>query len=219
MSSICIQFDWMTTTKLAVRAGFAGSEVDGFVRQRGGNPELPGEAVKGSIREAAERLMRWQGLAQDNEGDEPWIPHVGTRMQRIFACEHTSNTLAPKAFYKFNGATGTAARKLRFSSTAIETSTGVAKDNTLRTLEYWAPGILFPMTIMGQGGNWRPGEADYGDLLFLLSAILSVEGIGGDQGTGNGCVSVGALKVAGDGFYLTFNEICELLKNWVPEMA
>jgi CRISPR/Cas system CSM-associated protein Csm3 (group 7 of RAMP superfamily) len=215
MSLIDINFTWRTESPLAIRAGFAGGGIDALVRERDGKPEIPGEAVKGAVREAAERMLRWQNfIAEPNSGD-PWLPKT-PRMQRLFARELVASGSAP--LYKFNGAAGTSAKKLSLCSTAIEYKTGLAKDETLRTLEYWAPGIEFAVLIKGRNGNWQKGGMDYSDLLFLLAAILTVESVGGDQASGGGCVTIGDLNVEGD-TKIGRDDLPILFANWVPEVA
>jgi len=218
MGQIRITFSWKTTTALALRTGHASGGLDAMVRVRNGKPEIPGEAVKGAIREAAERLLRWQGKLSGREKDSsPWPP-PSEQLRRIFASDLAQHEGRPRVFYKFNAATGSTVRRLSVSSTAIETSTGVARDETLRLLEYWSLGIDFNLSVDGRNGEWETGTRDYNDLLLLLAAIVSVTAVGGDQGTGNGQVSIPELAVAVDATpKLVKNDIRLELAKWTPE--
>lgn len=215
MSQIRIEFVWKTASPLAIRSGHASGALDAAVRSRDGKPEIPGEAVKGAIREAAERLLRWQSKLTVTEDDgSPWFPPT-ERLRRIFACGSPGRRNEPHAFYKFNTTVGSKALRLRLSSTAIHTETGTAKDETLRTLEYWAKDIVFNVRIDGRNGQWRKGGKDYEDLQLLLAAILSTTAVGGDQGSGSGWVDVQNLTIEVDG--KPQDVLPEFLEGWTPE--
>ena len=187
-----------------------------FVRVRG-SLKFRERPWKGAIREAAQRILGCGVLLYEpTKVGQPWLLSQG-RLQRLFACEHRPSA-GPAAHYKFNGAVGTAGSKVSRSSTAIDYQTGTAKDESLRTLQYWAKGIDFPVSITGRNGNWGSGGVDDADLLFLLAAIHSVEAVGGDQATGNGCVTVENLLVTG-GLQLSKDDLLTQFANFVPESA
>lgn len=222
MAHMRITFSWKTTTSLAIRTGHAGWAVDAVVRGRNGAPEIPGEAVKGAIREAAERLLRWSGRLTVREEGSPWFPPT-PQLRRIFACDLAHSPGKPHPLYKFNSAVGKPREaqltdKMNVSSTAIRTGIGVAQDETLRSFEYWKEGIHFTVSVAGWNGEWSQGKQDFDDLLFLLAAITSVTSVGGNQGTGSGQVSIDEFAVDVDGTtVLRKPEILQRLSNWLPE--
>lgn len=223
MPHMRITFSWMTTTSLAIRTGHAAWAVDAVVRARDGNPEIPGEAVKGAIREAAERLLRWYGKLTVREEGSPWFPPT-PQLRRIFACDLAGPPGTPHALYKFNNAVWQpgedrqTVHKMNVSSTAIRIGAEIAEDETLRSLEYWKKGIHFALSVEGWNGEWSEGTRDFDDLLFLLAAIVSVTAVGGNQGTGSGQVSIDEFAVDVDGTaVLSKPDILQRLSNWLPE--
>ena len=199
--SVSIEFTWKTTTSLGIHTGLArAGSVDRAVRTRKNGagrelPEIPGEAVKAVIREAAERMLRWQKENQDKEEPDRSVPTHPT-LARLFAPQwvlppaNETNTS-----YLYRGATvdvstGPEPTRMEQSATSINPATGAAANNTLRTIEVWKKGIRFKVNIRAEGGDWSDGSTDRKDLFFLLKAIACADTIGGGWGIGRGGIQL-----------------------------
>jgi hypothetical protein len=150
-------------------------------------PLIPGDAVKGAIRGSAERVVRWLVPDLREEAADhslPEHPAVG----RIFASQ-------AQPFYRFSAARyidRSGGRKARISGTAINSETGIAKEETLRVMESWGGGASFQFLIEGFGGHWKDADStDHLDLALLLAAFLSTTSVGGRKGAGYGFVHAG----------------------------
>lgn len=89
-----ISWKWEVVAPLHIGSGFSRAGfVDRRVRLEGGRAVIPSEAVKGSVRGAAEQLARWMG-AVIKENDEESFPRLPV-LKRIFAPDES------RAYYRF----------------------------------------------------------------------------------------------------------------------
>ena len=195
--NLTIRFTWTTKTPLRIHTGMArAGGVDRMVRMTGNKPVLPGEAVKATIREAAERILRWQKMNTLKESDKSSIPEHPA-LRRIFA-PHAGSSSPARYFFRgsvaSNGSGDPPIRKMEVTSTAIEKNTGVADDSMLRSIELWRPEIKFDIVVEGINGDWEAGKPDYADLNLLLMSITAADAIGGGWGVGCGELSISDLK-------------------------
>ena len=195
-----ITFSWETTSPLSVHTGLAqAGGVDRTVRKRKGLPELPGEAVKAAIREAAERILRWRSKNKELEQPGRSIP-THQALMRLFAPQWAqAGGNGPMALYLFRGSIGNAVvpqnsmEPMEITSTSINLNTGTAASSSLRTVEVWRRGIRFDSQIDGVNGDWSVGKRDRIDLHLLLMAILCADSIGGGWGVGRGELAVRSI--------------------------
>ncbi|MEM5787079.1 MAG: RAMP superfamily CRISPR-associated protein [Syntrophobacteraceae bacterium] len=171
------------------RAGYA----DSIVRTKSGEgtPIIPGDAVKGAIRQSAELLSRWlmnDGNSRSHRMDDESFPNNPV-VRRIFAPAYY------EPFYRFGCKVKENKGKMRFTSTAIEPDSGAAKDHSLRVQEIGTPLSAYTVTITGRGGKWSdPESTDSFDLVFLSAAVLSTEAVGGRKGSGFGRIKVSGMS-------------------------
>jgi CRISPR/Cas system CSM-associated protein Csm3 (group 7 of RAMP superfamily) len=202
--NLTIKFTWTTKTPLRIHTGMArAGSVDRTVRERDGKPVLPGEAVKASIREAAERILRWQKNSLSAEKNDASIP-THPVLQRLFAPNSVSSCAkASSARYYFRSSVAASDvqqnDRMEITSTAINDETGTSAHNMLRSVELWRPGIKFDIEIEGTSGDWSDGSPDRIDLSLLFMAIAAVDSIGGGWGIGCGELSLSDLKYRFDG--------------------
>ena len=218
---LTIKFTWTTRTPLRIHTGMArAGSVDRTVRARDRKPVLPGEAVKASIREAAERILRWQSKSTLAEKRDTSIP-THPALQRLFAPESVKGNYsahASPARYYFRSCVASyvpSNDRMEITSTAINDETGTAQDNMLRTIELWRPGIVFDNVIETTGGDWRDGKPDRLDLSLLLMAITAVDAIGGGWGVGCGELGLSGLNyqvswLPGQAIYAGFSKLAEV---------
>lgn len=195
---LTINFKWTTKTSLRIHTGLArAGSVDRMVRERGGKPVLPGEAVKGSIREAAERILRWHNNPVLPERTENTSIPTHPVLRRLFAPQAVNRSAeASAARYYFRSCIASVvptSARMEITSTAINDESGTAEDNMLRSIELWRRGIEFDLVIEGMGGDWGDGKPDRKDLSFLLMAVATVDAIGGGWGIGCGELSLSEL--------------------------
>ncbi len=193
--TLLVRFTWITTTPLAIHSGLArAGGTDRAVRASGNAgalcPELPGEAVKGAIREAAERILRWRGKNSESEKPDRSVP-THPALNRLFAPDWTAGS---SARYFFSGVETSQGSTVSLSATKIDQDTGTAAHNTLRMIEVWNGEIRFEVTVRAEHGDWKPGGSDHRDLCLLLMAIASVETIGSGWGVGWGGLKIHDLK-------------------------
>lgn len=178
-----------------------------------GKAHIPGDAVKGAIRGAAERIVRWLVPVAKDEVDAHSIPRHPV-LRRLFLEPQPG-----RAFYRFYPATywnGGARRTV--SSTAIDRATGVAKDETLRTIQSWGPGARFEVTIRGFGGQWDDaGAVEARDLPLLAAALISADLIGGRKGTGHGACRLEAIASSIPVAGLCDADAMERLRQWLTQ--
>jgi CRISPR/Cas system CSM-associated protein Csm3 (group 7 of RAMP superfamily) len=181
---LIIKWTWEVTAPLHVGSGLSRPGLaDRLIRLTAkGEPFIPGDAVKGAIRGAAERLVRWLHPSLPPEAEDHSRP-VSPVLQRIFSPE-------PKGpIYRFHRADYCPGSGNAFviASTAVDPRSGVAKEGTLRSMQAWGRGARFRGCIEGYGGQWhKPDSEDYRDLLVLLAALLLTEDIGGRRSAGFG---------------------------------
>lgn len=201
--TLTISFTWETTTPMGIHTGLArAGGVDQVVRARKTVdgillPEIPGEAVKAVIREAAERILRWQGINKEADDPDRSIPKLPV-LARLFARQWVPKEKdRSDALYFFRGTRGDLAtehEKMEQAGTKIDPLTGTAAHNTLRTVEAWKPKTEFQVQIRGENGNWSSGTQDHKDLCLLLMAIVCVDSVGGGWGIGRGGVKIKDLR-------------------------
>ena len=183
---------WTVPTPLHLGTGLSHAGVaDRTIRRdAAGLPIIPGDAVKGAIRSLAERAVRWLGPDTRPESEDDSRP-THPALRRIFSPAH----YAPQ--YRFPAAVHQHGGQLcSLASTAIDLGSGVAKNETLRVTESWSAGATFAVRIAGRGGAWhRPDSPDYLDLVLLLTALVSLDAIGGRKGTGQGSLQISALAI------------------------
>ena len=155
-----------------------------------GKPLIPGDAVKGGVRSLAERAVRWLAPQTKPETEEDSRP-AHPALRRIFAPAHyAAQYRFPAATYRNGG------QRSALAGTAIDLATGVAKNETLRTIEHWSAGATFAVRISGRGGTWDDVESpDYLDLTLLLTALISLDALGGHKGTGQGALQISQLEL------------------------
>lgn len=122
----------------------AGAGVDALVvKDAQGLPFVPGKTIKGLLREAMEELRTWEGTEMDNDKD----------FLELFGSED-KDVAAAKAFFsnaelKKDEQEAIKNEKLQeylykaVSSTAIDATTGIAKEHSLRKIEVVVPCELY----------------------------------------------------------------------------
>ena len=205
-------------TSFHIGTGLSGAGVDRTVRVRERvekdeddpkaiakrfiTPDLTGEAIKGSIRGSAERILRWliapempEGLPEGELDSLPKHP----ALQRIFAAQSLAraNGMRPP-LYRFASPRFLDGGKLMVQAgTAINPSQGTAEENTLRVSQNWSANAFFALTIEGRGGAWEdPDSLDYQDLMLLVSAFAAASQIGGRKGSGMGETAISDLHLS-----------------------
>jgi len=185
MPEIVISWAWKLESPLHCgsgisQAGFADRLIQ---RDEHGWPIIPGDAVKGALRLSAEQIFAWLGNQQERiaygEVAEPTHPLLA----RLFGGSACARFEAARP--QVDAAT------MRLPGTRINRTTGRADDNTLRTIEVLAPGVLLTTRCR----LW-PQSDEEGKLLgsFLLACVAATESIGGRAGAGWGRVSPAAVE-------------------------
>jgi CRISPR/Cas system CSM-associated protein Csm3 (group 7 of RAMP superfamily) len=191
-----INVEWLITGPLHIGTGLArAGYADRVMRVgRDGRPYLSGEAVKGSIRGTAERLVRWLVPSAPRELKDRSTPNHAV-LRRIFQPDALGTP-----YYRFGSATesGGAKAPATRAQTAIEPTTGSALNETLRVTEVWPSNALFKFHIRGFAGNWNEGR-DRNDVLVLLAAVAATDSVAGRKGTGLGRITLRLLKTSVDG--------------------
>ena len=186
MPEICVAWTWESTSPLHVGSGLSQPGVaDSLVqRDREGNPIIPGEAVKGALRMAAEQVAAWLGAGQDY-GTTGNAEPTAWPLARLFGGEGTGRctaaTLVPTPSSDPPGR-----RPHVFASTAIDRETGRARDDTLRKTEFVPSGRRFAARYTA---GVAEDEAEVVETL-LLAALAAVESVGGKAGIGWGRVKL-----------------------------
>ena len=172
-------------------------------------PEISGEAVKGSIRGSAERIVRWliqpkdpiekqffeKKLLEEEDNSLPRHP----ALQRIFAWQSLNGRDGnPPASYRFSTPRYLEGGRLfATATTAINAESGVAEKNTLRVMQHWSANAYFAVTIDGRGGDWaNVASQDYLDLVLLVAAFVATAQVGGKKGNGLGETTAGSLYLS-----------------------
>jgi len=185
---------WRVSGSLHIGTGLSRNGVADRIIRIGpstGRPMVPGDAVKGAIRGLAERTVRWLAPTTEPEGRDDSVPkHPALR--RLFRVQ------SGEALYRFFPAIHIKGGKpVSVAGTSINPETGVARDETLRVLQSWSGGSTFRLRIEGRGGEWLDSNSrDYLDLILLLAALVSTDGIGGHKGTGQGAVTIEDLQLS-----------------------
>lgn len=216
MSLLRIDFNWKLRGQLHIGSGIGRvGYADSVFRTAGDGerPIIPGDAVKGAIREGAERLLHWLWPGRPTDRPSTSFPDHPI-LRDLFASQPHKIP-----FYRFSAGKLCQAGfiPMRTASTAIENSTGTAVDTTLRVVETLAPEYIFKVTISGEGGEWHIKDAsDRQELYFLLASLLALESIGGKKGVGHGELAVQDLKCMVD----QQDILNELIPNgrWTEEM-
>lgn len=214
MTDMEITWKWMVTAPLHIGTGFSRAGfADRCVRMEKGHAVIPSSAVKGAVRGAGEQLARWLG-ATERETEEASLPRIPV-LRRIFAPSED------RRFYRFRGCISEQQlRPYTLTSTKIKPETRVADDNTLRTIEFLPSGATFRGSVQLLAGEWNDdAKCDSKDLLFLLAAIASTEGIGGKKGSGVGRLQCLDLRAGGQPYadVLTRLEAIQTLRKLVKE--
>lgn len=168
----------------------AGADVDALVvKDANGLPYVPGRTLKGLLREAAEELNAYEHDKYKALIDE--IFGVSGDDSR----KEESNTQTGKAFFGNATFKKEEAEKIRkggftvylyqtFSSTAIDESTGIAKEHSLRKIE-----TVIPCALTGYIRNIPVG----GDTL-LEKAMQMVKRMGTGRNRGYGRCTISPIK-------------------------
>lgn len=173
------------------RAGYADrairKEVDSTGREV---PVLAGDAVKGILRMSAEQIIHWLGAGLPEQEDLSY-PTNGV-LERLFAGDESAVWYRPGAgAFAGNGHVG--APRL-VASTAVDSTTGVACDHTLRVTEAWEGGARFTVALTAEGGRWEAGSPDLLDAHILLAAIVNATSAGAKTSSGFGGLRCESLK-------------------------
>lgn len=212
MANMIITCVWTMTGPLHIGSGLSrAGDIDQMVRTDGnGRAVIPGDAIKGAVRQSSELLLRWllhpQNLPYNDRDSFPDHPVI----HRIFS----PNEKGP--FYRFCTPKLEYTNTMPISSTAIKRPENVAMDNSLRKIENVTPEANVSIKIEGENGFWNESTSyDYNDMLFLASAIVATEGIGGNKGTGLGKIKITKLVCTVDGaaLQLDWNKIVPELKK------
>ncbi len=191
MSEVTIEFNWKIRGPLHVGTGLSRiGDADRLIRlSADDSPYIPGEAVKGAVRGAAERLARWLGAdVKAGESDADSTPKH-PMLRRLFS-PHA------EALYRFSPAVlrSPSTKPVALPSTAIDHETGTALDHTLRLVESLRGGAVFRARVMYRGVT--PPERQ--DCIFLMAAITATDAIGGKKGIGWGQVECQGVQLIGD---------------------
>jgi len=190
MKAVEVSFRWRIRGHLHIGTGMSRlGEADRLIRlDAQKTPIIDGEQVKGAVRGAAERLIRWLGATVESSETDSYPRHPV--LVRIFAPR-------PDALIRFEPARmdlNQTRRAVQLASTAIG-SGGAADEHTLRVIEALEAGAEFQGKVSLYGA-WKT-EQDRQDLRFLGAAILACEGIGGRKGVGFGRIECLSLVCKG----------------------
>ncbi|OGL45037.1 MAG: hypothetical protein A2161_03250 [Candidatus Schekmanbacteria bacterium RBG_13_48_7] len=176
-----IKFQWKINFPLHVGTGISRiNRADRLIKMKNGFPYIPGEAVKGAIRGNAERIAAW---FFSKSKPQPLSTHPV--IERIFSPKDDST------YYKFHPAdcAGGATASKTVSFTAIDSDSGIALDESLRTIEALCRNSIFKVRVSCLSGSWDQNQSrDWEDLRFLLAAILATDAVAGRKGIGFGRV-------------------------------
>ena len=202
MPEIRVAWRWNSTSPLHVGSGLSQPGVaDNLVhRDHRGNPIIPGEAVKGALRMAAEQVAAWLGAPQDYSATGNAEP-TSRPLARLFggkgAARCTAATLVGESESTGNGSGADRRsppdeRPHVFTSTAIDRATGTARDDTLRKTEFVPRGRQFEARYTASVADDEIEEV----VTLLLAALASVESLGGRAGIGWGRVELVSVSSA-----------------------
>lgn len=190
MNRHVLSWSWKVEGTLHLGAGIStpGKADAMIVRDSSGRPMVHGEAIKGAVRMAAERIACWLGAPQTRDTDattEPCHP----LFQVLFGGDgehHYGGRLEPIDD-----------RGTLLSSTAIDACSGTADDKTLRTIEVLGAGAI----IHGTCTLWLPADDRFASaaLTLLAAAIAAVEGIGANVGVGRGRLTLESAFLSEEG--------------------
>ncbi|MCL5808193.1 MAG: RAMP superfamily CRISPR-associated protein [Deltaproteobacteria bacterium] len=193
MGRLQIAWTWQVKGQFHIGAGIGRvGYADSILRcDANGRIFIPGDAVKGAVREAAERLLFWLVPSRGTDIPQTSYPDPEYPILQTFFAPPPG-----RPFYRFSpGRIVGGPQAMRPASTAIDNATGVADDTTLRILETLPPNVSFKPSVTGEGSNWSPqGKVERMNLIFLLAAILSTEVVGGKKGIGHGEMAVKDLS-------------------------
>ena len=196
MSEIEVSWEWECISPLHLGSGLSRLGVADSLVQRdpSGNPIIHGDAVKGAIRMGAEQVAAWLGASQHRcYAAQGTAEPRAWPLARLFGGEATARC-TPATLVKDHGTPSSGVPHV-IASTAIDRTTGIADDQTLRKTEVVPPGPRFKA---GYTASVCESEADVVETL-LLAALTSVESVGGRAGIGWGRVTLGAVHVTRDG--------------------
>jgi CRISPR/Cas system CSM-associated protein Csm3 (group 7 of RAMP superfamily) len=182
MTKLEIEWTWKTESPLHCGSGLSRpGQADRLVqRDSRRRAFIPGDAVKGALRMSAEQVLSWLECSQEtsyaNSTAEPRL----AVMQALFGGGHRHHYAA--AFSDYDPPC------FRLPATAIDRTTGRAKDDTLRTVEVVAPDVEFKTSC----SLWLCGSDEQQELArtLFLTALLATESVGGKAGIGWGRVKL-----------------------------
>jgi CRISPR/Cas system CSM-associated protein Csm3 (group 7 of RAMP superfamily) len=217
MNRIDLKFSWTFSGPLHVGTGMSRiGGADRLIRLSGDTPYIPGEAVKGAVRGAAERLAHWltppDAPAEAPRRDTDSTPRHPV-LRRIFA---PASAWSGAAYYRFNPAKlSLETETIELASTAINHDTGAALRHTLRLVQAVSAGACFKGAITAYAEDWSTPECQ-ADLMFLCAALAATDAVGGKKGAGYGQVACVIQECgAGQGKVVDW---CDLGKTCTIEM-
>jgi CRISPR/Cas system CSM-associated protein Csm3 (group 7 of RAMP superfamily) len=184
MIELRLDWTWQLVGPLHCGSGMSrAGRADRLVqRDVEGKPVIVGDAVKGALRMSAEQLAAWlTGAPQRYQEDDssPWLAEPVSRpLALVFGGEAIAHFQPARPI-------GHAVQDV-FTSTAIKGQTGTAEDQTLRTIEFVAPGARFASSV---SVSVDPADLDVISTL-LVSALAATEHLGAKAGIGWGAVKL-----------------------------
>lgn len=194
MARVDLSWTWELCSPLHCGSGVScPNTADRLVSRDGqGKPYIPGDAVKGALRMAAEQIIAW--LSKPKES----VYQGNTAEPR---CKLLASLFGGRARSHFEPARLQSEQQiLRLASTAIDHQTGVAKKDTLRTVEAVAAGAKFSAACSVWLEPTSPSKEikEEPSLTLLLAALAAAEAIGGKAGIGWGQVKVEEVTLKTD---------------------
>jgi CRISPR/Cas system CSM-associated protein Csm3 (group 7 of RAMP superfamily) len=182
-----IEWTWVTESPLHCGSGLSRpGYADRLVQRDAQGVVIPGDAVKGALRLSAEQVLAWLGKPQEDRYEGNAEPRANL-LRALFGGSGRHHYRAARSESNVP--------VFRVPATAIDRSTGRARDDTLRTIEVVAGGAELSTSCT----LWLEGSAEWRNaaVTLFLAALAATESIGGKAGIGWGRLRVKGLKLDG----------------------
>lgn len=197
MAEIRVAWVWESNSPLHVGSGLSRLGVADSLVQRdpAGNAVIYGEAVKGALRMGAEQVAAWLGASQEkNYASQGTAEPCSWPLARLFGGEAVARC-TPATLVENGEPSRRGTRTQVFTSTAIDRTTGTAREKTLRKTEIVPPGLSFRASYHVSVIDDEVAVV----ATLLTAAVTAVETIGGKAGIGWGRMSIRSICVDVDG--------------------
>ena len=197
MAEIRVAWVWESNSPLHVGSGLSRLGVADSLVQRdpARNAVIYGEAVKGALRMGAEQVAAWLGESQEkNYALQGTAEPCSWPLARLFGGEAVARC-TPATLVEDGISSRRGTRTQVFTSTAIDRTTGTAREQTLRKTEIVPRGLRFRASYHVSVIDDEVAVVE----TLLTAALAAVETIGGKAGIGWGRMSLRSICVEVDG--------------------